>query len=396
MSNSSLVYVAFDRCPAPKGASTHISAFVAGLATTFDTVDLVTVSGSRTSNVGALSQSIPGVQHAELPALGPTLIERVLNFRNQLRLWWKHRKPNVAHVRSIYEGYPIARDKRRWCDKLVFEVNGLPSIELKYHYPQVADDRELMQKLMSQEQCCLDAADLIVTVSQVNANHLLKRGVDANRLVVIPNGVDTTTFAYRPYRPLGKRELSLLYSGTLSRWQGVHIAIEALAQYRRERPARLTIVGAGRPDQIRSLREIASRWGVEQHLQILEPVTQSELAHLHHSSDVVLVPLMPNDRNLIQGCCPLKLLEGMASGTPVIASDMPVTAEIAENNINALLVRPGSAKAIKDALLRLTQETGLSQTLSVNARQRIEERFTWKIANQRLLDAYNKYVLPLD
>jgi glycosyltransferase involved in cell wall biosynthesis len=396
MSNSSLVYVAFDRCPAPKGASTHISAFVAGLATKFASVDLITVSGSRTSSVGGLTHTIPGVQHTELPALGPTLIERVLNFRIQLRSWWKHRKPNVAHVRSIYEGYPIARDKRRWCDKLVFEVNGLPSIELKYHYPQVADDRELMQKLIVQEQCCLDAADLVLTVSQVNANHLVKRGVDANRLVVIPNGVDTTTFAYRSYQHLGEREISLLYSGTLSRWQGVHVAIEALAQYRRERPARLTIVGAGRPDQIRSLREIASRWGVEQHLQILEPVTQSELALLHHAADVILVPLMPNDRNLIQGCCPLKLLEGMSSGTPVIASDMPVTTEIAENNINALLVRPGSAKAIKDALLRLTQEIGLSQTLSANARQRIEERFTWKIANQRLLDAYNKHVLPLD
>ncbi len=390
MSNSSLVYVAFDRCPAPKGAATHISAFVAGLATEFTTVDLVTVSGSRTSNIGALSHMIPGIRHTELPALGPTLIERVLNFRTQLRSWWRNRKPNVAHVRSIYEGYPIARDKHRWCDKLVFEVNGLPSIELKYHYPQVADDRELMRKLVTQERICLEVADLIITVSEVNARHLLKRGVDARRLVVIPNGVDTEIFTYRRPQSLDDREISLLYSGTLSRWQGVHIAIEALALYLREGPARLTIVGAGRADQILSLREIASQWNVEQYIQILESVTQSELAKLHHAADVILVPLMPNDRNLIQGCCPLKLLEGMASGAAVIASDLPVTTEIAENNINAILVRPGSAKAIKDALIRLTQESGLSQSLSVNARQRIEERFTWKIANQRLLDAYEK------
>ena len=390
MSDSSLIYVAFDRCPAPKGAATHISAFVAGLATRFKTVELITVSGSRTSGAGALSHTIPGVQHTELPALGPTLIDRVFSFRTQLRSWWRDRRPNVAHVRSIYEGYPIARDKRRWCDKLVFEVNGLPSIELKYHYPQVADDRELMCKLLAQEQCCLDAADLVVTVSEVNAHHLLERGVEANRLVVIPNGVDTEIFTYRPPRPLGGREISVLYSGTLSRWQGVHVAIEALALYRREWLARLTIVGAGRSDQIRSLREAAARWKVEQHLQILEPVTQVELARLHHAADMVFVPLMPNDRNLIQGCCPLKLLEGMASGTPVIASEMPVTAEIADNNTHALLVRPGSAKAVKDAMMRLTHEPELFQTLSVNARQRIEDRFTWKLAKQRLLDAYEK------
>ena len=390
MSNGSLVYVAFDRCPAPKGAATHISAFVAGLATRFQEVDLVTVSGSPTPGVGALSEIISGVQHTELPALGPTLIERVLNFRIQLQSWWRNRRPEVAHVRSIYEGYPIARHKQRWCDKLVFEVNGLPSIELKYHYPNVADDRELMRKIVGQEQRCLDVADLVITVSEVNARHLRERGVDANRLVVIPNGVDTGIFTYRPPRPFGGREISLLYSGTLSHWQGVHIAIEALAEFRKECPARLTIIGAGRADRIRSLREMASRWGVDQHLQILEPETQSELARRHHAADVVLVPLMPNDRNLIQGCCPLKLLEGMASGTPVIASNMPVTAEIAENNTNALLVRPGSAKAIKDALMRLTEEDGLVQSLSVNARQRIEDRLTWTLAKQRLLDAYER------
>ncbi|MEI8019710.1 MAG: glycosyltransferase family 4 protein [Schlesneria sp.] len=390
MSDISLVYVAFDRCPAPKGAATHISAVVAGLAARFKSVDLITVSGSRTSQVGALTHTIPGLQHTELPALGPTLIERVLSFRTQLRAWWRDRRPSVAHVRSIYEGYPIARDKRRWCDQLVFEVNGLPSIELKYHYPQVADDRELMCKLIAQEQCCLDAADLVITVSEVNARHLLNRGVEANRLVVIPNGVDTEIFTYRTPQPLRGREIRLLYSGTLSRWQGVHVAIEALGLYRREGLARLTIVGAGRPDQIRSLREMASRWNVDEHLQILEPVTQWELARLHHEADVVLVPLMPNDRNLIQGCCPLKLLEGMASGTPVIASEMPVTSEIAENNISALLVRPGSAKAIKEALIRMIQEPALLQTLSVNARQRIDDRLTWKHSNQHLFNAYRK------
>ena len=88
MSDSSLIYVAFDRCPAPKGAATHISAFVAGLATRFKTVELITVSGSRTSGAGALSHTIPGVQHTELPALGPTLIDRVFSFRTPERAGW--------------------------------------------------------------------------------------------------------------------------------------------------------------------------------------------------------------------------------------------------------------------------------------------------------------------
>ena len=54
----------------------------------------------------------------------------------------------------------------------------------------VADDVELLRKLQRQEQVCLDAADLVLTVSRVNAEHLLRRGVSEDRICVIPNGVE--------------------------------------------------------------------------------------------------------------------------------------------------------------------------------------------------------------
>lgn len=386
MSSGSLIYVSFDRFPSPKGAATHIAAFISALAHDFANIDLVTVAGPAAQPKPALPNA--SIRHSELLAIGPSLIERVLCFRANLRSWWGQRRPRVAHVRSIFEGYPIARRKRQWCDKLVFEVNGLPSIELKYHYPRIADDREMMRKLLAQEQTCLDEADLIVTVSNVNAAHLVQRGVDSSRLCVIPNGVDPDLFHYQSPREWGQREISLLYSGTLSSWQGLPVAIEALSLYLRDAPARLTIVGAGRSDQIRALRQFADALDVDNQIQIVSGVSQPELAQMHHAADIILVPLAANDRNLVQGCCPLKLLEGMSSGTPVIASDMPVVSEIASNEVNALLVRPGSAKAIKDALLRYRSDSQLRSGISQNARACIEHRFTWEIAKQRLRDAY--------
>ena len=167
-------------------------------------------------------------------------------------------------------------------------------------------------------------------------------------------------------------------------------AIEALSLYRREAAARLTIVGSGRPDQHRALRELAWHLGVDEHVQIIDGVSQQKLAQMHHDADVVVVPLLANDRNLVQGCSPLKLLEAMASGTPIIASDLPVVTEIARNEIDALLVRPGSAKSIKDALLRYRNDPQLILNVSKNARARIEEMFTWKIAQQRLREAYRR------
>ena len=412
MSSRSLVYVSYDRFPAPKGAATHIRAFVEALAREYRPLDLVTVAAAEASEVPALADHhddhrggdqaandvachLPsGVLHTPLPARGADVIERVRGFRAHLLAWWGTRRPAVAHVRSIFEGYPLAREKARYCEQLVFEVNGLPSIELKYHYPAVADDRELLQKLVAQEQCCLAAADLIVTVSEVNAAYLRNRGVDNRRMVVIPNGVDLDCFEYCPPRQGASLQLgderSLLYAGTWSAWQGVQTAIEALALYRRDRPATLTIVGDGRPRQARALREFAAALGVESHVRLVPGVGQRALARFHHAADTVLAPLLANDRNLTQGCCPLKVLEAMASGTPLVASNLPVVASLARHEIEALLVAPGSAKAIKDALLRLDESPGLASQLSRAARQRVEAEFGWQRAQSQLLEAYRR------
>ncbi len=398
MSTRSIIYTSFDRYPAPKGAATHIAAFVAALGSEFQSVDLVTVAGPPSENratgteppAGTGFSRSPRINHTELPALGPTLIERVLSFRTHLRDWWRSQRPDVAHIRSIFEGYPIARRKTHWCRRLVYEVNGLPSIELKYHYPQVADDRELMRKLLEQEQCCLDAADLVITVSQVNANHLVGRGVDPSRIRVIPNGVDTGLFAFQSPRPWQDRELRLLYSGTLSPWQGLQTAIEALALYRKEAPARLFIVGTGRAEQTRRLADLSTALGVGDAVEFLGGASQAELATWHHTADVVIAPLTPNDRNLVQGCCPLKVLEAMASGTPLIASDLPVVSALARPEIDAILVRPGSAKAIKDGLLHLVRDPQSAIQRSLNARQRVESQFTWGHAQRQLLAAYRE------
>ena len=110
-------------------------------------------------------------------------------------------------------------------------------------------------------------------------------------------------------------------------------------------------------------------------MSILSPVSKRELVALHHEADVILAPMTRNDRNLVHGCCPLKVLEAMASGTPLIASDLPVVRELVTDGVEALLVRPGSAKAIKDGMLKLMSEQRLAERLSSAARCRVEQHF---------------------
>jgi glycosyltransferase involved in cell wall biosynthesis len=396
MTQVKIVYISFDNVPAPKGATIHIAAFSQALAAAFSGVELVTVS--PTCDTIDSYEIYPQVTHTMLPAVGDTLIHRILYFRRLLLTWLRGRRFKAVHIRSIFEGLPIAVNKKQYCDYLIFEVNGLPSIELKYRYPAVADDRVLLHKLRAQEQICLEAADLIVTPSSVTAKYLQTRGVGIHKIRVIPNGVDLDIFSYcrvgtahLSQRLVGSTQptaLRLLYFGTLSPWQGVHLAVEALALLNQECCATLTVIGQARGYQIKTLKHLASKLGVVDKLTIFEPMSQQQLVEYIHATDFILAPLTANDRNLVQGCCPLKIIEGMATGIPVIASDLPVVRELGVDGEHFLLVKPDSAKAIREAVLRLYQDRELATQLAAHARQRIEQYYTWKLAGEALILAY--------
>ncbi|MEM0979232.1 MAG: glycosyltransferase family 4 protein [Cyanobacteria bacterium P01_H01_bin.58] len=391
MNAPKIAYISFDVVPAPKGAAIHIQTFAQALGQQFGQVQLVTVSPTPS----VISQALtPAIRQTALPATGKTLIDRVLSFRHALWEWLQGRFFEVIHIRSPLEGFPIALHKPKFCRYLIFEVNGLPSIELKYRYPKVADDRELMHKLVAQEARCLQAADWIITPSPVTRDFLVTRGVVRDRLHVIPNGVDLDMFRYAPPNSASLlAPLKMLYFGTLSAWQGVDLAIDALHLYRREFEAQLTIVGPGKPNQLKNLEALTQKLKVADSVRLVAPLPLAELVDHMHAHDVIVAPLKGCDRNLVQGCCPLKVLEGMAVGTPVITTDIPAVQAIGSPSHHFLAVKPNSAKSIKDAMLQLRGNPALRLALSRQARNHVTQHFTWQQINQRLIQLYERLEL---
>jgi glycosyltransferase involved in cell wall biosynthesis len=384
-----ILYVSFDNVPAPKGAATHIQAFVQALAGRFGSLDLVTVGGS--GSPAPAVERWPGVFHHELPATGKSLIDRVLCFRHYLDRWLHQREYDVIHFRSIFEGLPLLRLRPR--SQLVFEVNGLPSIELKYRYPAVVDDRELMRKLIAQEAACLHAAHLIVTPSGVTRDYLAAaRDVSPHAIQVIPNGVDIQIFSPSA-QSTSHAAFRLIYFGTLAAWQGVELGIRALAQLTDKLDATLTIIGAGSNRQRDNLTALSAKLGIVNRVMVLPPTSQEELAEHLRDSDAVLAPLTLTDRNTLQGCCPLKALEGMASGVPVIATDLPVMRELGRDGEQFLLVRPGSVDHLAETILRLAADRDLAPRLARQARAHVERNYTWQRAGDALIAGYERLLI---
>jgi glycosyltransferase involved in cell wall biosynthesis len=252
-----VLYTAFDIVPSPKGASTHILHNIRGLVNSHFDVHLLT------PNDGLLpsEDTVEGARVTRIPQdLTQNFLERAAHFgRAVLNHLALHHEYRVVHYRNIWDGLGIAQNKKRLGYKTLFEVNGLPSIELKYHYPGL--DLNLLSKIKEQEIATLHLSDAIVCPSNVTRAYIASLGLNRKLVTVIPNGVSPSDFSPSPPPNREGRVPVLLYIGTLADWQGLEVVIKALPRILENQPVRLQIVGRGRSRQRKVARKANSQIG---------------------------------------------------------------------------------------------------------------------------------------
>jgi len=317
-------------------------------------------------------------------------LERALLFGRAVR---KHLRDSggyaLAHFRSIWSGVPLLEEQARYGYRTLFEVNGLPSVELKYHFPSLSG-APLLRKLRHLELFALSRADHIICPSRVTAAYITSLGIPEERVTVIPNGVDTDLFAPREMPP-GDVPL-LLYIGTTASWQGLDTLLEAMPIILAKRQVRLRIIGQGRKAQRKALRRRIRKLGLEGSVSLEDPLPHHSIPDVINQASVCLAPLGYNDRNVTQGCCPIKILEYAACGRPIVASDLPVVRELVREGMEALLFPPDSPQDLADKVLTLLAEPELASSLGSCALQRVRSHFTWRHAQEALLKVYEDLI----
>jgi glycosyltransferase involved in cell wall biosynthesis len=379
-------YSAFDVVPSPKGASTHITWFVRGLVTAGASVDLVTVGDGQLPALGAHAGASV---HRIGRAAADTFLGRALEFGDTVVQRLERAGPGayeVCHFRNAWCGLPIVEAAQRLGYRTVFEVNGLPSVELKYHYPALRGSASL-ERIRQREILTLLQADAVVCPSRVTASFLESLGVEPERLTVIPNGMEPSLFRATSL-PLARSPARLLYVGTLAEWQGLSVLLKALAVVRREVPAELYILGSGRERQRRRLLRAAERLALAGAVFLEAPVVHEQVAEWIAAADVCVAPLGYNERNVTQGCCPLKVIEYMACARPVVAANLPVVRELLRDGIEGLLFEPDNSDDLGHKLLSVLRERELAGRLALAGARRAHADFSWRTAQLRLLTLY--------
>ena len=295
---------------------------------------------------------------------------------------------DIVHYRSLWGGFQLAQSKSRFGYKTIFEVNGLPSVELKYHYPGLEPD--LLTKIKEQELATLHMSDAIICPSRVTRDYLASLGLDRKTVTVIPNGVSPSDFFPSPLPERINRVPVMLYIGTLADWQGLDVLIKSIPLIIEKHPIQLKIVGRGRSRQRKMLAKQIRKLGLEEHVIVQLPVPHHEVPALIAEADICVAPLGLNDRNVTQGACPIKVLEYMAAGRPLLASNMPIVRELVREDIDALLFSPSNPEDLARQVLALLDDLELSQQLAESAAERALSKFTWHEAQKGLGKVYEK------
>ncbi len=376
------LYAAFDTYPAPKGAAVHIREFAQTLFAHLKK-GLLLVLGNDELPVWQIEENC---EIRRLASTEDNYLQRAMAFSDFVAEHAHSLRKNlkIAHFRDPWGGIPIL-DANHGNFKTVYEVNALPSIELPARYNGLGS--KTLEKIRELEKRCWLEADAIVCPSKILKECLINLGAECGKITIIPNGaqiIDNTS----PIRPAMAPESYLIYFGAVQSWQGIEVLFKAMTFLQDLQHLNLVMCVSGNKPRLKYLQKLAERLNIAHRVIWQFKLSQQELQPWINSAAVSVAPLVECSRNLVQGCCPIKIIESMASGVPVIASDMPVVRELLEHNQTGWLVRPDRPSELARAIRILDSHPEERQKIGNAARTKAIAELSWETSAQALKKVY--------
>jgi glycosyltransferase involved in cell wall biosynthesis len=337
----------------------------------------------RAGSPGAAVEDVDGIRHHRLDP-GPAYPSNApVDTYLQDHAWYaaavvRAERPAIIHASSGWRGYDMALVGlalgAHFSLPVVYEVRGV------FDAPIVTGGLEREQRRRAETDVrAMQAADAVVTLAETMRADFTERGIPADRIFVIPNGVDPEAFAPMPSDPalrvrygLGGRFV-IGYISNLDQAREDHeTLIEATARLAASgRDVACLIVGDGlRREQ---LERFARASGAGDRIVFTGAVPHDEVRALYALLDAFVVPRRNERASRV--VTPLKPFEAMAMARPLIVADLPALTEIAPDGERSLSFPAEDASGLAAAVERLMDDPDLARRLAAAGR-------TWVVAER--------------
>jgi len=294
-----------------------------------------------------------------------------------------------AKAQVVYE--------RRLSPKVGFTVSRLVSVPLVLEVNGVEEEASILGRTemtpwrpvkVALRRRMYRGAKRVVAVTDRLAEHVRERyHVDPSRLVVVPNGVDPSTFVPMD-RTVTRRSLSLpetptvLFVGNLVPWQGLETLLaSAQAVLRRLPKSRFVIVGDGVSRD--ALQRLATALDVAASVSFVGGVEHERIPYYIGAADVCVAPFT-RMRNEAIGLSPLKVYEYMACARPAVASDLSGIGDLLRTSGGGILVPPDDADRLAGALHHLLHSPDEARAMGERGRAYVASECSWARTAERV------------
>jgi glycosyltransferase involved in cell wall biosynthesis len=371
------------------------------------------VTGGAEKYIHYLSTTLQRLGHQvtviDMPAdpASPTLYRRL-----EVPVPWRRDSNLVAHVvRGLLFGQSVARHLKRliqaggW-DVVNFHsqftgVLGIPvarrlDVPTVYtmHNPYWSDPAACRSRLQRAkfwlERRSEAKADAVIGLSQLVTQHRARYFGPARVAAVVPVGVDDFWFESKAISvPVKERycpseEPLILHVGRMAPYKNQLVLAQALPRLLAAVPnARLVFVGPhDSSSYLRRVRAVVAEARAEEHVIFTGAIPLDELAQIYRLAKVFVLPSLQEN-------CPQVLLEAMAQGKAIVASDIAPVREMLPQG-SAELVPPLDREALAQTLIRLVLDAGVRDELGARARQRAHDVYRWEKVACRIVEAYRR------
>ena len=225
----------------------------------------------------------------------------------------------------------------------------------------------------------LDACDRVILYSRLMLPEIMlyHPKLDVSKVVYIHNAVNVRRFS--PDGEVSQRLMSLkdgskcvLYVGRVNEKKGVRDLIRAFEiVLSKQRDCILAVAGSGDKEYVEGLVKEVGKAGLGDHVYFLGPVPNREMPALMRAADIIAYATREGEG------IPRALLEGMACGKPVVATEVAGIPEAVIDGVTGFLVKPRDIVALADRLSTLLMDDSLRREMGLRARKLVETEFNY-------------------
>lgn len=351
----------------PGGVQQHVHHLATALRGLGDDVTIVAPGGRSRGELVSVGPSvrIPFNDSVAPIGLRPAVARRTVRALRDLR-------PDVVHVHE-----PAVP----WVSLVSTARSPAPVVATFHAWSDRARVYRVAGRLVGRALARIDAHLAVSPAAAAYHGSVLGRRPES--FTIVPNGVNVARFrGATPFSQM-REQPSLLFVGRLEPRKGLDQLLHAVSSLKATRPdLRLYVVGDG-PDRDRCQQLLPAR--LRSDVVFLGRVDDAELPRFYASCDLFVAPALGGESFGII------LIEAMAAGCPVVASDIPGYASVITDGVNGRLVPPHDPAALADAIGSLLDNPSLARALATTASDGVDA-YDWSAVAQQVRAVYRQVV----